>query len=160
MTKDKKTVIAAVMIASVLLGLEHGGVQYILLSMAEDFGMNKAAMGSLVSVEFFAVTIAPLVMGVISDRTGKRLVIIIFSAVFFAGALTCGLSGAPWMTIAGMFLTGSAFGSIEMACSAILADEFPESSGKYMSIMQGVISAGCVISPLLVAFLSGHFGFS
>ena len=53
-----------------LLGIETGGLQFILLKAANEFQMSQTTMGSLFTVQFVAVSIAPLIVGTISDRIG------------------------------------------------------------------------------------------
>ena len=57
-----------------LLGIETGGLQYSVLKMANEFQLNSAKMGSIVSVYFFATMISPLITGALSDRIGKKKV--------------------------------------------------------------------------------------
>ena len=69
--------------AGFLLGFEDSGLQYILLKAAQEFHLSQAEMGSLVSTQFSAVTIAPLFMGAVSDRIGKKKVAVFFSMIFW-----------------------------------------------------------------------------
>lgn len=42
-----------------LLGIETGGLQFILLKAANEFHLSQTSMGSIVTVQFAAVTITP-----------------------------------------------------------------------------------------------------
>lgn len=135
-----------------LLGIETGGLQFVLLKAAKEFHLSQTAMGSIVTIQFIAVTIAPLVMGRISDQIGKKKVIAGASLLFACGSAISILSLNMSALLAGVLLIGFAFGSLETTITAALSDAFCEKSGKYISMMQGCLSFGAVLSPLLLDF--------
>lgn len=143
-----------------LLGLETGGLQFILLKAANEFHLSQAAMGSIVTVQFLAVTIAPLMIGGVSDKIGKKKVIVGASLLCACGSAVNIASANMGTLLAGIVLVGFAFGSLETTITASLSDAFHEQSGKYISIMQGCLSLGAVIAPLLVNLAINRWSFN
>lgn len=139
--------------AGFLLGFEDSGLQYILLKAAQEFHLSQAEMGSLVSIQFSAVTIAPLFMGAVSDRIGKKKVAVFFSMIFCLGAAVCVFSRSAAALGVGICGIGAAFSTLESTMTAAISDAYPRKSGTYISIMQGVLSLGAVVSPLTVSTL-------
>ncbi|MFR7985409.1 MAG: MFS transporter [Clostridia bacterium] len=143
-----------------LLGIETGGLQFILLKAANEFHLSQTSMGSIVTVQFAAVTITPLVVGFISDRIGKKKVILSASLLFACGSLLSILSAQMGLLLVGVVLIGFAFGSLETTITAALSDTFGERSGRYISIMQGCLSFGAVLSPLAVNLAIEQWNFN
>ena len=143
-----------------LLGIETGGLQFILLKAANEFHLSQTSMGSIVTVQFAAVTIAPLVVGFISDRIGKKKVILSASLLFACGSFLSILSAQMGLLLVGVVLIGFAFGSLETTITAALSDTFGERSGRYISIMQGCLSFGAVLSPLAVNLAINQWNFN
>jgi MFS transporter, DHA1 family, multidrug resistance protein len=77
-----------------------------------DFGISMAAAQSLVSLAFAAIAVMTLVYGPLSDRYGRRPVILTGTALFCAGSLLAGLAPTPELMIAGRVVqaAGSAAG--------------------------------------------------
>ncbi len=143
-----------------LLGLETGGLQFILLKAANEFHLSQAAMGSIVTVQFAAVTVAPLIIGSVSDKVGKKKVLIAANLLCACGSAVNIASANMETLLAGIVLVGFAFGSLETTITAALSDAFCEQSGKYISIMQGCLSLGAVIAPLAVNLAINQWSFN
>lgn len=155
----KKIVVPAMYFIAFLLGIETGGLQYSVLKMAGEFNLNSAQMGSIVSVYFFATMLSPIFTGALSDKIGKKKIMIAALIVFLAGCVVASMSHALMILYAGVFVMGLAFAAMESSSTAALSDYVPEKSGKYISIMQSILSAGCFASPLILYFLMDNMGF-
>lgn len=55
-----------------LLGFESGGFQLALLKIAREFVLTNTEMGGLVSVQFLAMMIMPVIFGTLADIVGKK----------------------------------------------------------------------------------------
>lgn len=155
----KKIVVPAMYFIAFLLGIETGGLQYSVLKMAGEFHLNSAQMGSIVSVYFFATMLSPIFTGALSDKIGKKKIMIAALIVFLAGCVIASMSHVLMILYAGVFVMGLAFAAMESSSTAALSDYAPEKSGKYISIMQSILSAGCFASPLILYFLMDDMGF-
>lgn len=155
----KKLVVPAMYFIAFLLGVETGGLQYSVLKMAGEFNLNSAQMGSIVSVYFFATMLSPIFTGALSDKIGKKKIMVAALIVFLAGCAVASMSHALMILYAGVFIMGLAFAAMESSSTAALSDYAPEKSGKYISIMQSILSAGCFASPLILYFLMDDMGF-
>ena len=61
-----------------VLGMEAGGLQYHLLLIGREMGINATRMGNLVSVQYLAFILIPLLFGGMGDRYGKKKILIGF----------------------------------------------------------------------------------
>jgi len=140
---------------ALFLGVESGGFQLVLLQMAKDFGLDPVRMGGVVTSQFTAIFLGPLLSGWISDRIGKKSVLLFGMAVFIAGCLGASLApGALYFTWA-VFIVGLGYSVCELTASTILSDSFPGRESRYLNIMQAGFSLGAVLSPLVFSRLIG-----
>ena len=157
---QQHTFAATMFAASVFIGMETGGYQYIVLKVAEEYGLSQSRMGILISMHFIAATIMPPLIGPLSDRIGKKKTTILGCLFYLAGAVICCFVHSPMGFAAGIFGAGAAFGSLLTTCQAALSDAHPGEGGKYVSLFQGTLGIGCVVIPLVLAFLMETAGCS
>ena len=157
---QQHTFAATMFAASVFIGMETGGYQYIVLKVAEEYGLSQSRMGFLISMHFIAATIMPPLIGPLSDRIGKKKTTILGCLFYLAGAVVCCFVHSPMGFAAGIFGAGAAFGSLLTTCQAALSDAHPGEGGKYVSLFQGTLGIGCVVIPLVLAFLMETAGCS
>lgn len=155
----RRIVVAAAFFIAFFLGIEVGGFQYSVLKMAEEFHLNSTRMGSIVSVYFFASILSPIFTGILSDKIGKKKVIVSSIVVFLIGCLVSSSASTMIVLYIGIFIVGMSFSAMESSATAALSDYKPEKSGKYISIMQSIYSLGCFVSPLILYFLMDDLGF-
>lgn len=160
MKRKSSMMVGATYFLAFLLGIETGGLQYSVLKMANEFQLNSAKMGSIVSVYFFATIISPLITGALSDRIGKKKVMTSALCVFISGCIVASTATGIAGLYVGVFIMGLAFAAMESSSTAALSDYSPEKSGKYINIMQSVLSAGCLVSPIIMKSLMEMAGFS
>jgi len=61
-------------------GFETGGYQAALLYIGQEFDLSIGQQGILASVQLFATMIAPLLLGPLADRIGKKIMLVLFTA--------------------------------------------------------------------------------
>lgn len=64
-----------------IIEMESGGLQFNLLMISEEFGLTTTQMGNLVSIQYLAFILIPLIFGGFGDKYGKRL---LFSYLHYA----------------------------------------------------------------------------
>ena len=160
MKHGENIMVGGIYFLAFLLGIETGGLQYSVLKMANEFQLNSAQMGSIISAYFFATMISPIVTGALSDRVGKKKIMTASLCVFISGCIVASTATGISGLYAGVFIMGLAFAAMESSSTAALSDYSPEKSGKYINIMQSVLSAGCLVSPIIMKSLMEMAGFS
>lgn len=150
--ENKNLIVPTTCFMGLFLGVEIGGLQYALLCIAQEYGLSNATMGTLVSAQFVAILISPLIVGRLSDIIGKKIIIVAFSIVFAVGSGIIVIAPSMSMILIGIFTVGLGFGAVENSATAALSDVFGGKSGKYISVMQCVLSLGAVISPVATSY--------
>lgn len=154
--RGKKLIFPFIYALLFLLGFESGGFQLVLVNIAAEFGLNNTVMGSLVTVQFLAILIMPLIFGRISDKIGKKKVLAISLPVFAAGCAITLFAGSVGAFAAGIFIVGFGYSVSECIGSAALSDNDPQKAEKNLTLSQVAFSAGAVTGPIIVnALMAG-----
>ncbi len=141
-----------------LLGFEAGGFQISLLKIVESQGLASNLSGVLVSSQYTAHIVMPLLVGGIADKKGKRRIMTLFSLVFGLGCILMS-SVKPFIAmICSAFTIGAGYSVSENMATTILGEEYQEQSGKYLNISQCFFSLGAMVSPQILEFGSANLG--
>jgi len=132
-----------------LLGINLSAYQSIIVDINKYFGFDGASAGIFIALFFLGSLIAPAVAGELSDRMGKRVVLIFSAVVFIAGLVLVSQAWSIATTGAGVLLIGAASCTIEGLLSAKITDENPQGSEKLMNFTQLFFCVGAVMGPLL-----------
>ncbi|UJF35700.1 MFS transporter [Paenibacillus hexagrammi] len=113
----------------------------------------------LASVYAVCVFFAAPVLGALSDKYGRRPLLLICLLGSAIGYFVMGIGGALWVLFAGRIIEGITGGSIS-TIFAYFADIIPpEQRTKYFGWMSAVVGAGTILGPSLGGLLA-KFGYS
>lgn len=143
-------------ISLALLGVYLSVYQSIISSIAKQFEIGNAMLGVIISLHFIGSIAAPIAFGEISDRIGKKPVILVAFGLVVAGIASIYLFENLIVISAGIFLIGCGFAVIEASLSGVLAEANPEHTAKVMNYSQMYFSIGAVAGPLL-SLLAGYW---
>lgn len=143
-----------------MLGFEAGGFQISLLKIIEAQKFSSGLSGVLVSGQYGAIIIMPLLAGGFADRRGKRKVLTASCLIFALGAFGMSSLHAFGALMLSAFAIGTGYSVSESIGSALLAEAHGEKSGKYMNLSQCFFSLGAMVSPQLLEYGSRSFGWS
>lgn len=135
--------------AAFFLGMESAGFQLVLLEVAGEFDLNPVVMGGVVTSQYAAIFLGPLLFGWLSDRIGKRTVLLFSMVIFMAGCFGASLSNTTALFSIAVFVLGFGFSISECISSSLLSDAFPGKEGSSLNLAQCFFSFGAVLSPLL-----------
>ncbi|MGG6312158.1 MFS transporter [Paenibacillus macerans] len=122
-------------------------------------GEQAIAVTLLTSVYAFCVFFAAPALGALSDKYGRRPLLLVCLLGSAIGYFVFGIGGALWVLFAGRIIEGITGGSIS-TIFAYFADIIPpEQRTKYFGWVSAVVGAGAVIGPTLGGLLA-KFGYS
>jgi EmrB/QacA subfamily drug resistance transporter len=99
------------------------------------------------------------IYGKLSDRFGRKPILIIGVSIFLAGSLLCGVSQGAISLIAARGVQGVGAAALFTTAFAVIADLYPPAvRGRYMGLISGVMGLASVIGPLAGGFITDAFG--
>jgi sugar porter (SP) family MFS transporter len=137
-------------LGGLLFGYDTGVVSGALLFLHTSFGNVTSFDKELVtSVLLVGAAVGAFGSGRLSDRVGRRPVILVTAAVFVIGVLGAAFSPTLWFLVATRFVIGLAVGSASMAVPLYISEVAPPRvRGALVSFNQLALTIG-----ILVAFL-------
>ena len=96
----------------------------LLPDLISAFGMGAGQAGLLVSVYAIAAAAVSFALGPLSDRTGRRKMLVAALMVFTAATLLCGLAWNYASLVAFRAVTGAAAGTLSLNITACIGDHF------------------------------------
>lgn len=122
-------------------------------------GATPGLLGFALGVYGLSQALMQVPFGLLSDRIGRKPVIVMGLVLFAIGGLVAGLSSSVYGVIVGRFLQGAgAIASVLMAFLSDLTQE--ENRTKAMATIGMTIGLTFAVSLILGPFLTRHFGLS
>ncbi len=125
---------------------------------AERYGASPSVVGLLVSAYAACQLISGPFLGALSDRFGRRPVLILSQIGTLIGFIILARAGALWMIFLSRLIDGSTAGNLSVAQAYIADVTPPEDRAKSFGIIGMAFGFGFLIGPALSGFLS-HYGF-
>ncbi|WP_114946686.1 multidrug effflux MFS transporter [Microvirga calopogonii] len=126
--------------------------------IASAFSVSPGTVGLTLSAFMGGFAGSPLVYGPLSDRFGRKPVILVSTAIYTLAGLGCALSPSFETLVVWRFLQGCGAGASRSLSAAIIRDLFTGSAGRskqsYVQVMQllAPLSAPTIGSVLLLLF--------
>ncbi|WP_342422624.1 MFS transporter [Paenibacillus sp. FSL E2-0178] len=134
-------------------------VPFLVRPYTDNPGEQAVMVTLLTSVYAFCVFFAAPVLGALSDKYGRRPLLLICLLGSAIGYFVFGLGGALWVLFAGRIIEGITGGSIS-TIFAYFADIIPaEQRTKYFGWVSAVVGAGTIIGPSVGGLLA-KFGYA
>ena len=143
-------------IAGFLFGYDEGVIAVARASLDKDFPMGPLVGGFMTAAVPLGALVAASVAGRITDRFGRRSVLMAAAALFMVGALVAAGISAVWMLIVARFVLGLAIGMAAVAAPLYIAECAPLAiRGALVSTYQLAITVGILMSYLTGILIAG-----
>lgn len=128
-----------------------GIVLPILPQYAERFGAGAAVIGLLSASFSLAQLVFAPVWGKLSDRIGRKPIIIISLFGTAIGSLVTGFAGALWLLFLGRIIDGISGASVSVAQAAVADISPARQRARYMGLIGAAFGVGFVAGPAIGA---------
>lgn len=127
--------------------------------MAADFGASAAAVQHTLSLFVIGFGTAQLVSGPLSDRFGRRPVMLGGLAVYLGASLACALAPElPWL-VAARFVQAIGCCTGVVVARAVIRDAFaPAEGARMLARASSLLSLAPILGPILGGYLQVAFG--
>jgi SP family sugar:H+ symporter-like MFS transporter len=142
-------------LGGLLFGYDTGVISGALLFIPNDFKLTPFLQGAIVAALLLGAMVGAACAGRLSDRLGRRLLIIVAAVVFTAGALLAALAPSIAVLVAARFVIGLAVGAAALVVPLYLAEIAPtEVRGAVAALNQLMIVGGILVAFIVNAILA------
>src|SRR5207302_6642902 len=142
-------------LGGVLFGYDTGVISGALLFIPNDFKLTPFLQGAIVAGLLLGAMIGAAFAGRLSDRLGRRRLIIAAAVVFTCGALLAAFAPSVGVLIAARVIIGLAVGSAALVVPLYLSEIAPtEIRGRIASLNQLMIVCGILAAFIVNAILA------
>jgi sugar porter (SP) family MFS transporter len=142
-------------LGGLLFGYDTGVISGALLYIPDDFKLTPFLQGAIVGALLIGAMFGAGFAGRLTDRLGRRRLIIGAGVIFTGGALLAALAPSVGVLIAARFILGLAVGSAALVVPLYLSEIAPtETRGAIASLNQLMIVAGILVAFIVNAILA------
>ena len=150
--KNRFVIIAAAItaIGGMLFGYDTGVISGAILFIREAFSLSSTGQEIVVSSVLIGAVIGASVSGILADKYGRRIMIILAAIIFGAGAIFTALTPNVYLLISGRIAVGIAIGIASFISPLYISEVAPvHIRGALVSLNQLALTTGIVISYLV-----------
>ena len=139
-----------VCVATAIIMLGQGVIGPVLPLYAKDFGVSATLVGASISVFGLARMLLNLPAGLLSDRFGRRLLLVGGPVITALGSFLSAGAGDIWQLLAFRFVAGAG-SAMFMTGALILVTDIsrPDNRGRMLGLYQGSLLLGVSVGPAL-----------
>ncbi len=143
----RRTLLAACFAINILFGAYLGAIGVLLPRIGLTFHINSAEQGKILSAGFAGSCISVPVCGYLSDRVGRKRVLVGAGTIFSLGLLLFGSARMELFTLCAAPLIGAGCAGMQTVAAALSADLYPAKRGVVLNACQVAFAVGAVIGP-------------
>lgn len=127
--------------------------------LATDFGVPPAAVQQTLSWFVAGFGIAQLISGPLSDRFGRRPVLLAGLAIYIAASLACAVAPTLSLLVAARFVQAIGCCTAAVVARALIRDVYaPEEGARMLAKASSLLSLAPIFGPVLGGYLQVAFG--
>lgn len=139
-------------------GYDAAVMGFIAPALIEEWHIPRAAMGPILGAAMFGVAIGALIAGPLSDRYGRKKIILLSVLMFSTFSLVCAFATTPLQMALWRFIAGLGLGAVMPNCVTLLAEYMPERrKGLMITLMFSGFNIGSGLGGFIAAALLRHY---
>ena len=142
-------------LGGLLFGYDTGVISGAILFIKDDFGLSPFLEGAVVAGLLLGAMVGAALAGPLSDRLGRRRLILAAAVIFTVGALGAAFAPTTGVLVAARFVLGLAVGSAALIVPLYLSELAPTKvRGAVTSLNQLMVVSGILLAYLVNAALA------
>jgi MFS transporter, DHA1 family, multidrug resistance protein len=162
MTIDRRTTVFLLVSAAIFTDMMvYSLVIPVLPSYAMRLGADELTVGVIFGVFSLALLAFSIPAGLLSDRTGRRPLLVAGMLTLAAATVVFALSANVYVLIAARIIQGISGAATWSAGLALLADTYgPGERGEKLGLAMSVMSVGMLLGPVAGGLIYDHLGYT
>lgn len=129
--------------------------------IARAFGVTEQLIEGTISLNFLGFCISALFYGPLSDRFGRRPVLLFGTVLFLMGSLGCALAPTIEMILISRFVQGLGAAGSFVIVFTMLSDAYKgQEASQWIGRLNAILTATMALAPILGGYLNAFFGWS
>ena len=159
MTRMTWTILFLVGLGWMFDAMDQGMVSGVIAAINLEWGLDKYQLSWLTSSGIFGMILGAALSGAISDRIGRRTVILYTLLIYSIGSFLCGLATDYWTLLLFRFITGFGLGGELPAASTLVSEISPiKSRGRNVIILESFWAWGWIAASMVAFLVIPAFG--
>lgn len=156
-TSNNKTTLvlltAICFFAFLLFGITDNLKGSTLPAMLAELNIDYGTGGNIFFSQYVGFFIATLITGILADRFGLKLVIVLAGIFLAIGVAGYSSFSTPVLLSLSLFIVGMGLGAFELGPNAVIVSLYHEQKGLYLNLMAVMHGLGSMIAPLFAGLL-------
>lgn len=129
--------------------------------IARAFGVSEDVIEGTISLNFLGFCLSALFYGPLSDRFGRRPILLIGTILFFIGSVCCALAPSIEMILVSRFIQGLGAAGSFVIVFTMISDAFKDNEATHwIGMLNAILTATMACAPILGGYLNLWFGWS
>lgn len=124
-------------------------------SMIHELNIDYGTSGNIFFGEYFGFVITSLIAGILADRFGLKVILILAGGLLAAGVAGYSTFSNTMILTASLFSVGLGLGAIELGANATIVQIHTKKTGLYLNLMAVLHGLASLIAPLFAGWLLG-----
>jgi len=140
-------------------GFDTAAIGYIAPSLVSEWGVERSALGPVLSAALFGLVVGSLSAGPLADRFGRKTVLTIAASIFGLACLASAFSAGLNQLVAWRFITGLGLGAAMPNAVTMMNEYCPEARRATLTnAMFCGFPLGAALGGFLAAWMIPHLG--
>jgi DHA1 family bicyclomycin/chloramphenicol resistance-like MFS transporter len=151
----KIMIFATVMVMDILTGMEFDLFVPSFPELQNHFALSPSWVEALLSANFIGYCLSLIFLGDLSDRYGRKPIILLGLVVFVIGSLICLWPPSYEFLLLGRFLQGLGIAAPAILSFVIIADAYPLKEQQYlMAMLNGSLNIAVGLAPVIGSYVT------
>lgn len=129
--------------------------------IARAFNVSEELVEGTISLNFLGFCLSALFYGPLSDRFGRRPILLLGTLLFLIGSLCCSLAPSIEMILVSRFVQGLGAAGSFVVVFTMISDAYKDNEATHwIGMLNAILTATMALAPIFGGYLNLYFGWS